>query len=392
MMTNVVPMRLAIEPTMSVRAVMNQTRRTALQGLLHQRYPIETSDAIFVASPGHCGAKISVRPFHVDLQFGGHPRYHTISDGPVDDLDFHFVAPPPGQGRLSASNSMRYPALYDQQDLARFSVDCCSCWRRLTIRMSWLVASIFCRPKNVNSSWWSGTERMLTIPGIVVCTNSLRSKSSVRRMLWPLLQDEQLTYRQLDERANQLARHLQKLGVGPDTLVGICVERSLEMVVGLLGILKAGGAYVPLDPASQDRLAFMFETQGYSSALDPFGASGGIAFHISSRKVVRLDADWPADRRESVGRSPRAKPEQLAYVIYTSGSTGKPKGVEITHRALVNLLASMQRRPGLTPTDTMLAVTTLSFDIAALEIFLPLVVRGARRHRRQRNRQATAWR
>jgi amino acid adenylation domain-containing protein len=186
-----------------------------------------------------------------------------------------------------------------------------------------------------------------------------------------------LTYRELDQRANQLARYLQKLGVGPEVLVGLCVERSLEMVVGLLGILKAGGAYVPLDPTyPAERLAFMLEDSGAPVLVTQQ--------HLLSQlpdpaaKVVCLDADAAVLARQSQAVPVSgATPDHLAYVIYTSGSTGKPKGVQIPHRAAVNFLWSMRRQPGLTAEDTWLAVTTLSFDIAALELFLPLIV-GAR--------------
>ena len=184
----------------------------------------------------------------------------------------------------------------------------------------------------------------------------------------------QLSYAELNMRANQLAHYLRGLGVGPDVLVGVYVERSLEMVVGLLGILKAGAAYVPLDPAfPRERLAFMLKdsqapvllTERHLLAQLP--AYGG--------RVVTLDAGWEAIARQSQ-QSPNSGvgPEALAYVIYTSGSTGLPKGVAIEHRSVVNFLASMQCEPGLRAGDRLLAVTTLSFDIAALELYLPLTV------------------
>ena len=187
-------------------------------------------------------------------------------------------------------------------------------------------------------------------------------------------EDQQLTYRQLNERANQLARHLQGLGVGPDTLAAICVERSLEMVVGLLGILKAGGAYVPLDPTyPEERLAFMLEDSGVGVLLTQ--ASLAASLSAPRAQSVRLDADWHAITNESPANPRRAvASHHLAYMIYTSGSTGKPKGVQIQHRAVVNFLQSMRKVPGLTAQDRLVAITTLSFDIAGLELWLPLVV------------------
>ncbi|HEY7122624.1 MAG TPA: amino acid adenylation domain-containing protein [Ktedonobacterales bacterium] len=185
-----------------------------------------------------------------------------------------------------------------------------------------------------------------------------------------------LSYRELNRKANQLAHHLKHQGVRPGVLVGLCVERSLEMVIGLLGILKAGGAYVPLDPTyPAERLDHMLTdaripvmvTQRYLLTRLP---DRGIA-------AVCLDADAPAlDCQSDTNPLAEAAPETLAYVIYTSGSTGRPKGVQIPHRAVVNLLQAMQQRPGMSAADTLLAVTTLSFDIAALELFLPLVMGG----------------
>ncbi|MBW4457215.1 MAG: amino acid adenylation domain-containing protein, partial [Nostoc indistinguendum CM1-VF10] len=189
-----------------------------------------------------------------------------------------------------------------------------------------------------------------------------------------VFEEQQLTYRELNQRANQLAHRLQCLGVGPEVLVGICVERSLEMVVGLLGILKAGGAYVPLDPAyAQERLAFMLSDSQVPVLLIQERLIAGLPEHDAH--VVCLDTNWELISQESE-ENPISEVtfNNLAYVIYTSGSTGKPKGVQICHGSLVNFLNSMRLSPGLTDQDILLAVTTICFDIAALEIYLPLIV------------------
>lgn len=183
-----------------------------------------------------------------------------------------------------------------------------------------------------------------------------------------------LTYCQLNQRANQLAHHLQALGVRPDVLVGLCMERSLEMMIGLLGILKAGGAYVPLDPAyPSERLAFMLEDAQVSVLVtQPQMVETLPAHHAHVVCVTPAQealAHKPADNPVS-----QVAAEDLAYVIYTSGSTGAPKGVQIPHRAVVNFLETMRHQPGLAADDILLAVTTLSFDIAGLELFLPLSV------------------
>jgi amino acid adenylation domain-containing protein len=189
--------------------------------------------------------------------------------------------------------------------------------------------------------------------------------------------EQRLTYAELDARANQLAQYLVGLGVGPEVLVGICVERSLEMVIGLLGILKAGGAYVPIDPAyPADRQEYMLTdsqapvvvTLESHRGLLPLGDASVVCLDTDSSKIAAMPDDAPAVPDD---------PDRLAYVIYTSGSTGKPKGVQISHRALVNFLFTMKQTPGLTADDVLVAVTTLSFDIAGLELYLPLIT-GAR--------------
>ena len=193
-----------------------------------------------------------------------------------------------------------------------------------------------------------------------------------------VFQNEQITYRKLNQRVNQLANYLIKFGVKPDTIIGIStVERSLDMLVGLLGILKAGAAYVPMDPSfPPDRLSYMMEDANISILVTQEHLQD--VFPQSDKKIICIDKDWDIIEKENQD-SPNCTidSKNLAYTIYTSGSTGKPKGVMIEHGAVVNFLLSMQNKPGLTEDDILLAVTTISFDIAVLELFLPLIT-GAR--------------
>ncbi|HEX7312965.1 MAG TPA: amino acid adenylation domain-containing protein [Pyrinomonadaceae bacterium] len=186
-----------------------------------------------------------------------------------------------------------------------------------------------------------------------------------------------LTYAELNARANRIARHLLTLGVGAGTLVGVLMERTPEMVAALLGVLKAGAAYVPLDAQFPPRrLAYMLEDSAAPVLLTEERFRAALA--DTPARLVYLDAERETIAQHSNDELARdADEESPAYVIYTSGSTGRPKGVVVPHRAVVNFLRAMRREPGLDEADTLLAVTTLSFDIAALEIFLPLTV-GAR--------------
>jgi amino acid adenylation domain-containing protein/non-ribosomal peptide synthase protein (TIGR01720 family) len=187
----------------------------------------------------------------------------------------------------------------------------------------------------------------------------------------------ELSYDELNRRANQLGQYLRKQGVGREARVGLCVKRSLEMVVGLLGILKAGGAYVPLDPDyPRERLAYMIEDAQVKVLLTQEKLQSLLPENPAM--VVCLDADWHiiAQEQESNPES-NATPENLAYVIYTSGSTGQPKGVMIQHSSLVNYIENIGIKFALTPEDRLLQFASISFDLATEEICTCLT-RGAR--------------
>jgi amino acid adenylation domain-containing protein len=189
--------------------------------------------------------------------------------------------------------------------------------------------------------------------------------------------DASLTFRELDRRANRLARLLQRHGAGPETPVAVLAERSLELAVALVAILKAGAAYVPLDASSpRERLSMVLAdvgarvilAQGSLRALLPAGE--GAVLDLKAGDEAPSEADSaPLDRAPD--------PDTVAYVLHTSGSTGRPKGVQVTHRSLLSMLLSLRERPGLRRDDVLLSVTAPIFDIFAVELFLPLLV-GAR--------------
>jgi amino acid adenylation domain-containing protein len=185
-----------------------------------------------------------------------------------------------------------------------------------------------------------------------------------------------LTYRELDQRGNMLAHALRAKGVDRGALVGLYVDRTIEMLIGLIGILKAGGAYVPLDPAyPADRLGYMLTTSAARVLVTQHALRANLP--PGAEHVIVVDANAPFDANAAHPPSGSPAPDDLAYVIFTSGSTGKPKGVAIRQRAAVNLLQSVAREPGLRASDVLLAISTLSFDIALFELILPLTV-GAR--------------
>ena len=228
---------------------------------------------------------------------------------------------------------------------------------------------------------WNDTE--VVARGTAVHIHELFEEQAARRPEAPAVsgQGETFSYGELEARANRLAHHLRGLGVGPETRVGLCVGRSPEMVVALLGILKTGGAYVPLDPHHPaERLALVLGDSAPAVLvteerwLERLGAEG-----VPGPLVVCLDRD-----RERIAAEPASRlalpseggAESLAYVIYTSGSTGRPKGVCLSHGAVVNFLAAMAERLEVGAADVIPALTTLTFDIAGLEIYLPLALGG----------------
>ncbi len=185
--------------------------------------------------------------------------------------------------------------------------------------------------------------------------------------------NQSITYTQLNNQANQLAHFLRTFGVAPDQLVGIYLERSLDMLVAVLGVLKSGAAYVPMDPIyPPQRIQFMIEDSQMPVIITQQSLVDTLPDHMAH--CILIDetnaplAQQPTHNPEQVGTA-----DSLAYVIFTSGSTGRPKGVQIPHRALVNFLLSMQAQPGIQPGDVLASVTTLSFDIAGLELYLPLI-------------------
>lgn len=209
------------------------------------------------------------------------------------------------------------------------------------------------------------------------CIHSLFEARAAARPDAPALAylDDELSYAELNGRANQLARHLRGLGVGPDVLVGVCVERSTEMLVTALAVMKAGGGYVPMDPSyPKERLALMLE----DSKVPVLVTQRRLVPHLPDHagQTVLVDADWATIATvDRANLEPLATPDNLAYCIYTSGSTGRPKGVMVEHRNVVNFFTGMDERLGHSEGDepgVWLALTSLSFDISVLELFWTL--------------------
>jgi len=221
---------------------------------------------------------------------------------------------------------------------------------------------------------WNATERALaaaTLPQLFAA-----QAAATPDAVAVVFADEQLSYGELEARANQLAHHLRALGVGAESVVGVCLERSLELVVALIGILKAGGAYLPLDPEyPAERLHYMMADMRLAVLLTHSSVAASLIIPPGLRCVLLDQEDMSGKPKTALSTTPH--PEQLVYTIFTSGSTGKPKGAANTHSGLHNRLSWMQEAYRLTPGDAVLQKTPFSFDVSVWEFFWPLMT-GAR--------------
>jgi amino acid adenylation domain-containing protein len=311
---------------------------------------------------GVYGTVVNIIPFNYNLRFAGHPaREHILSTGPVDDLTitvYDILAGCDVRVMFRAN-----PAHYTAEELAAHQ-------RRFVALLGQLAVAMPDEPLH-RLDMLSAEERQTLLEGFNATARPVPESTlaelfeeQVERApeaLALVFGEQELSYKGLNERANRLAHHLIELGVGPETLVGIALERSVEMVVALLGILKAGGAYLPVLVISSAALRRRLpETVAVMSVDEP-------------EVQAALDAA-PRHDPSDVERRGSLLPHHPAYVIYTSGSTGRPKGVVIPHSAICNHMLWMQERFPLSPADRVLQKTPFSFDASVWEFYAPLLV------------------
>nr|QEO74128.1 condensation domain-containing protein [uncultured bacterium] len=393
MIVNTILLRGQVSGQQDVRELLGRVRDLTLEAYAHQDMPFDrlVQELRPERQLGRNPLFQIMYNFHdaavPDLDFGGMRAVRRVRGNRSAKVDLNVIFVPRGEQRIGmeAREEDRHAVLHWEYNTDLFDLET---MQRMSRHYMTLLAGFLEDPKRPLSELplltqeerrqviedWNDTameERIGTL---------LHDAFAARAALHPLREAVRfaghgLTYGELNARANRLAHVLRGLGVGPEVLVGLCVERSLDMMVGLLGVLKAGGAYVPLDPSyPADRLAFVLEDARIPVLLTQSSLRSRLdVVQQAKAQVIAIDEIGFESAAEPVRL---ADPENLAYVIYTSGSTGRPKGVGIPHRAAVNFLTSMARRPGLSEADTLVAVTTLSFDIAVLELFLPLAVGG----------------
>ena len=376
---NFLPLRIKVDQQQSFIDMLASTQSTVLESFEHQlcTYGTVIGDLEFPHDPGRLPL-ISV-VFNIDqLASDIHFENMQVTQGSnarhfeTFELFFNIVLDK-DQIKLECTYNK---GLFDQQTIMH--------WQEIYIH---LLQSVVEQPDIK-----PGKISLLTEPEyrkIIVDWNQTDSEYPANKCIHHLISEQavtrpdkiavsdthrELSYRELDQRSSQLARYLQEQGISNGTLVGLSVSRSVEMLVSLLAIVKSGAAYVPLDPEfPEDRLNFMIQDSGLQYLLADTRSMKGLP--VDNLQVINLDTDQSVISKNSTDLPGGAKtaPDALAYIIYTSGSTGKPKGVMVPHRSVVNFLCSMQTQPGMTEHDRLMALTTLSFDIAVLELYLPLI-------------------
>ncbi|WP_405402111.1 amino acid adenylation domain-containing protein [Streptomyces sp. NBC_01104] len=378
---NVLPLRLTVGPDTTVLDLVRQTSGAVRAALPRQRYRYEDMlHDLKLVDSDLCGTHINVMSLDRELRIGGHPAtLHVLNGGPVNDLRIDVYDSDQMQLCVVANPDLHGPR--ETADIARHFLHL----------VSWFSAAaptaLAGRAELLDED---ELRRVLTEwndTAVPVSSATLPELFEAQVARTPdaiavTAGTDVLTYAELDARADRIARLLAARGVGPEAVVAVCMERGTGLPAALLGVMKAGAAYLPLDPEHpSERLAFTLADSGARYVL----TAGAQLPEVASAPVIDLEdpavsaelAALPAGPVRPGDQGEALSARHPAYVIYTSGSTGRPKGVVVEHRSLVNFLSAMREHCPLGAEDRLVAVTTIGFDIAALELYLPLLS-GAR--------------
>ena len=392
---NLIVLRIRISADMSFRQLLRQTQNTVLGALDHQDFPLELLTELFQRTSGLSRSALFQVGFALQRPqqqedfstvLGTGVELPRINFGELE-LEPYYI--PQGEGQVDLGLDMADEGKGLLWGILKYNRDMfdAPAIERMAGHFRVLLESIVADPSCRLSELpllsdeelhqllveWNATEKEYPKDKTLVHLFEEQVERSPDAVA-VIYEDSKLTYRELNSRSNQLAHHLIKMGVGPEVMVGLFMERSLEMVIGIYGVIKAGGAYVPLDPEyPPDRIAFMVDDTKVPVLLTQQHLVAALPVHHS--EILPLDSEWERIDEEST-ENPRggATLKNLAYVIYTSGSTGKPKGVMNEHRGIVNRLLWMQNEYSLTHADHVLQKTPFSFDVSVWEFFWPLQV------------------
>jgi len=378
---NTLVLRTELDPHASFSDLLAKVKSVCFDGFAHQNVPFELLvEALKPARDLSRSPIVQATFMYQDVSrrsryMGGVEIEQVIIDHPAVPTDINFWVRETAEGM---DGGLEYAtALFDGAMMARFVQHYKSLLLSAVANpQQWLCHIPMLTPAEVEQLLsWNGTQKPYPQERCLYQLIEEQAQRTPDNIACSFL-DESLTYAELDERANRLAHYLLEEGAVAGGLIGLCIEPSVEMLVALLAISKAGAGYLPLDPSfPKGRLTLMLEdaspalvvTQRSQEDRLPQGLTHSVCLDRQKRAIEAMPAHSPAVTVSA---------EQVAYIIYTSGSTGQPKGVEISHRSVVNFLTAMQDRPGFSHDDVLLAVTTISFDISVLELFLPLVSGG----------------
>ncbi len=376
MLANAVPLRLRMKSTDTVTEIVHQVARRVREALRHQRYRYEDlrRDLNLIGEGRHLFTSIiNIEPFDYDLRFGEAPTsVSNLSNGSIEDLAI-FVYDR-GTGRPVHIDIDASPEIYSGDELVSHAQRIERLLREIAGDLTLPIGRINLLDDAERARIFAAGSPPAPDPALRFMPEDFERQ--VRETPWAVAAGYEfsvITYRGLDARANRIANALLARGAGPEQIIGVCLPRGIDMLATLIGVLKSGAAYLPLDPdLPVARLQAMAEDATPLLIMAATETAAALAGH----PILILD-DAALDGLASSTPDVVRPPESPAYVIYTSGSTGKPKGVVLTRANLANFLGSMAEQIPLDPADRMLAVSTISFDIAALELFLPLLA-GAR--------------
>jgi len=372
----------------SFRGLLQRVRQSLLDAYAHQRYPYHRLLKDLGLASGEAGeGEDPERPLLFDVAVelkGFHGRLAEAGESLRLRFEEKSAESENGGSSANANSALSVRVKYDEQRyshhlVTRLIVHCEEILRMAVADTGRRIGELeMLRPeeRRLLLEEWNRTERPYPQDRRIHDLFAEQAARTPERIA--LVGEEQrVTYRELERRANQLGHYLRRLGVGPEALVGLCLERSVEMVTAIMGVLKAGGAYLPLDPEyPPERRAFMLKDAGVRVALTREGLKERLP--ASWERAVCLDAEWERISEESEGApESEVKPENLAYVIYTSGSTGRPKGVMAAHQGLCNLADAQKEAFRIGDQSRVLQFASLSFDASVSEIFSTLAAGGS---------------
>lgn len=383
MTMNMLPLRLSVRPDMDFSELVQQVSKEVREVRRHQKYrheELRRDLKLFGENQRLFGPQINILPFDYSVNFSGYrATVHKLATGPVDDLSINIYDKNDGHGlRMDLEAN---PAIYNDEDLRLHRDRFLTFLEKVAAVGDQIVGQMeLLLPEERHQVLveWNNTAQTLPEISLPAMFESRVAKSPESTAL--VCENMVLSYSELNERVNRLAHLLIDQGIGSEKFVALALPRSMDMVISMLAVLKTGAAYLPIDPDyPAERIKYMFDDAqpvciiSNSAVVSKLPDSNLRKIILDESETVERLSNYANTNVEDIKHNEIISPLAPAYMIYTSGSTGKPKGVVVSMESLNNFLLSMQKQFSLAGQDRLLAVTTIAFDISALEIFLPLI-------------------